>query len=236
MSRKRTAFTLVELLVVIAIIGILVTLLPARRASSPGRQLAEPSARTMSNSSRSVACSTKAPKSTCRRAAGAIGTRPDPNRGYGSKQPGSWVYSILPYIEEQSIHDLGKGETCNGATASAAFQAASQKLFQSTITAVQCPTRRSAKLYPYVGGGPVGLLRSRSKPLRATTRRIRAIAKSLPAMDFRHQATPNGSRTYTAIDADWFCRSGMRSPSFARRFGHSGKYCQTGVVGLAKRV
>ncbi len=32
-----------------------------------------------------------------------------PDMGFGKGQPGGWGYSVLPYIEEQSLHDLGKG-------------------------------------------------------------------------------------------------------------------------------
>ena len=32
----------------------------------------------------------------------------DPDRGFGKEQPGGWVYNILPYIEEGTLHDRGK--------------------------------------------------------------------------------------------------------------------------------
>jgi hypothetical protein len=72
----------------------------------------------------------------------------DPNLGFGPDQPGSWYYNILPYIEEQSLADLGSGQALN----SAAFRAASTELHQSAVTIFHCPSRRVAKLYPHVWG------------------------------------------------------------------------------------
>ena len=31
----------------------------------------------------------------------------DPDQGFDKRQPGGWAYNTLPYIEEQTIHDLG---------------------------------------------------------------------------------------------------------------------------------
>ena len=33
----------------------------------------------------------------------------DPDLGVGKKQPGGWIYSILPYIEQKALYDLGSG-------------------------------------------------------------------------------------------------------------------------------
>jgi prepilin-type N-terminal cleavage/methylation domain-containing protein/prepilin-type processing-associated H-X9-DG protein len=152
-GRAAGAFTLVELLVVIAIIGILVALLlPAIQAA------------------REAARRTQCKNQVKQLALGCLlhedahkflpsgGWRdsfsPDPNRGYGASQPGSWVYSILAYIEEQGLRDLGKGETFNGSTGSAGFQQAITKLHQTPVPGFHCPTRRPAKLYGYIGAGP----------------------------------------------------------------------------------
>jgi prepilin-type processing-associated H-X9-DG protein len=68
----------------------------------------------------------------------------DPNRGYGSEQPGGWYYNILAYVEEQAVRDLGKGMTHN----SLPFREATTKAHQTPIATFHCPSRRTAKLYP----------------------------------------------------------------------------------------
>ncbi len=67
----------------------------------------------------------------------------DPDRGYGESQPGGWLYSILPYIEEQSLRDLGRGLTGDNTK----WEPASTKLHQSPVEIFHCPSRRPAKIY-----------------------------------------------------------------------------------------
>jgi prepilin-type N-terminal cleavage/methylation domain-containing protein/prepilin-type processing-associated H-X9-DG protein len=145
--RRRTAFTLVELLVVIAIIGILVALLlPAIQAAREAARRSQ-----CKNHLKQLA-------TACMLHDGTHGFLPsggwtkyytaDANLGYGANQPGSWYYNILPYMEEQAIRDLGKGQ----ALTSTQFQESSKLLHQSPVAAFHCPSRRVAKLYPIVWG------------------------------------------------------------------------------------
>jgi prepilin-type processing-associated H-X9-DG protein len=62
----------------------------------------------------------------------------DTNRGYGPNQPGAWAFSILAYIEEEGLRNLGKGL----AMTDPAFRTASITLHTTPISVFQCPTRR----------------------------------------------------------------------------------------------
>ena len=67
----------------------------------------------------------------------------DPDRGFTEKQPGGWVYNILPYVEQQSLHDLGAMQSL------AAKKAIATTVSTTPLTLLICPTRRRCKLYPY---------------------------------------------------------------------------------------
>ena len=136
------AFTLVELLVVIAIIGILVALLlPAIQAAREAARRSQ-----CKNNVKNIALGFLLHEGTHKYLpSGGWGRfwTADANQGYGEKQPGSWVYSILTYVEEDSLRQLGQGL----AAGSAGFQQASTKLHQSPIALFHCPSRRTARVY-----------------------------------------------------------------------------------------
>lgn len=67
----------------------------------------------------------------------------DPDRGFGPRQPGGWIYSILPFAEEQPLHSLGAGQS------GAARQAANTQRVATPVAAMYCPTRRSPTSYPW---------------------------------------------------------------------------------------
>jgi len=143
------AFTLVELLVVITIIGILIALLlPAVQAAREAARITQ-----CKNNLKQLALG-------CLGHEHANGFFPsggwnekwsgDPDRGFDRKQPGGWTYSVLPYIEQQALHDLGAGMTAAAKAATggpAAIQA------QTPLPVFYCPTRRPTKLYPNNGQG-----------------------------------------------------------------------------------
>ena len=106
--RGSSGFTLVELLVVITIIGILMgLLLPAV------------------NSAREAARNTTCLNNVRQLGLAAINHEQaqkflptggwgykwvgDPDAGFGMGQPGGWVYNILPYMDQQNLHDMGRG-------------------------------------------------------------------------------------------------------------------------------
>ena len=101
-------FTLVELLVVIAIIGILVSLLlPAVRSRAKRRAQAQ----CKNNLKQLVdaAVNHTAIQGHFPTGGWGWGWAGDPNRGFHRDQVGGWAYNSLPYLEQQPLHDMGKG-------------------------------------------------------------------------------------------------------------------------------
>jgi prepilin-type N-terminal cleavage/methylation domain-containing protein/prepilin-type processing-associated H-X9-DG protein len=141
-SRRSYGFTLVELLVVIAIIGILVALLlPAIQAAREAARRSQ-----CKNSVKQIGLGWLLHEDTHGfLPSGGWGRfyTADTNRGYGEKQPGSWAFNILPYVEEAALHDLGNGK----AITSIEFQNASKALHSTPIPMFLCPTRRPARTY-----------------------------------------------------------------------------------------
>jgi prepilin-type N-terminal cleavage/methylation domain-containing protein len=142
-TKNRAGFTLVELLVVIAIIGILVALLlPAIQAARESARLAQ-----CKNHLRQIAVAMLHYETT-HQAFPAGGWSSswvgDPNVRTGSRQPGGWIYQTLPYLEQQTVANLGLGLT------GADLIAALTQQGESAISIFNCPTRRPAQLYPAV--------------------------------------------------------------------------------------
>ncbi|NLF09319.1 MAG: DUF1559 domain-containing protein [Pirellulaceae bacterium] len=136
-----SAFTLVELLVVITIIGILIALLlPAVQAAR--------------EAARRVQCSNNIKQlglgylnhEEVHRFFPTAGWGQDwignPDWGFDGRQSGGWLYNILPYIEQEQLHDLGRGLTGNDRA-----NAASQ-MITTPLSVANCPTRRKANLFP----------------------------------------------------------------------------------------
>ena len=140
-----SGFTLVELLVVIAIIGILVALL------LPAIQSAREAARRSQclNNLKQLGLG-------CLQHHDTFGTLPssgwswhwtgDPDMGFGREQPGSWLYHILPFIEERDLHALGADGNPDQVTP--AQRAGASQRDSTPVTTLYCPTRRAPRAYP----------------------------------------------------------------------------------------
>ncbi len=138
-------FTLVELLVVIAIIGILIALL------LPAIQAAREAARRMEcqNHLKQISLGLLTFKDSQKRfPSGGYGYMwaPHPDRGMGTSQPGSWLYSALPFLELKSLTEFGAGVGPN--VDNQVLRDGNVMLLQTAIGLFHCPTRRPPKTYP----------------------------------------------------------------------------------------
>ena len=153
-------FTLVEVLVVIAIIGILVGLL------MPAVQAAREAARKtqcMNNLSQIAKAVQQHESAQGFLPTGGWGTSwvGDADRGFTKKQPGGWIYNILPYVGNQTLHDQGKGfpEPTGGTGATVSLNSdgslptvvdkptALLTLVRTPLSFMNCPSRRKSTLY-----------------------------------------------------------------------------------------
>ena len=142
------AFTLVELLVVITIIGILISLLlPAVQAAREAARQTQ-----CKNNLKQLALG-------CLQHEVTHGYFPtggwgyawvgEPERGFDQNQCGGWIYNILPYVEQQALHDLGTGEDDESK------KQAIITLTHTPLAIVNCPSRRRSILYPKPWDGPL---------------------------------------------------------------------------------
>ena len=141
--RQRRGFTLVELLVVITIIGILIALLlPAVQAA---REAARQSQCKNNLKQLGLAC-LQSEQATGRIPSDGWGDdwTGDADLGSGQRQPGGWIYSVLPYVEQQALHDLGAGLPWN----STAKMALNMQRLATPLALLYCPTRRRPIAYP----------------------------------------------------------------------------------------
>jgi prepilin-type N-terminal cleavage/methylation domain-containing protein/prepilin-type processing-associated H-X9-DG protein len=149
MSRRATprhrGFTLIELLVVMAIIAILIgLLLPAVQ------KVREAASRTQcSNNVKQLSLAMHNYHHT-------IGSFPSGGWGYRwvgdpdrskKEQPGSWIYSILPYVEQENLFRAPADGQPD--TVTAGQKAGGQILVQTPLAILHCPTRRAAVRYPF---------------------------------------------------------------------------------------
>ena len=71
----------------------------------------------------------------------------DPDKGTGANQPGGWIYQILPYMDQDALHDQGKGGNTTISSSASATRVS------TALPVLYCPTRRACQAYPGGGGG-----------------------------------------------------------------------------------
>jgi prepilin-type N-terminal cleavage/methylation domain-containing protein/prepilin-type processing-associated H-X9-DG protein len=142
-------FTLVELLVVIAIIGILIAML------LPAIQAAREAARRMEcqNHLKQIGLGVLNFNNAQKHfPSGGYGFKwaPHPDRGMGINQTGSWVFSILPFMESNSLTQYGKGVGADNMLDTRLLEG-NRALMGTPLSVLNCPTRRPSTTYPVSG-------------------------------------------------------------------------------------
>ena len=122
---RPTGFTLVELLVVIAIIALLIALL------LPAVQGVRESARMVQ----------------CRNNLRQIGTAATQHTAaHGHLPTGGWVFTVLPFMEQEPLYSLQAGKTSSSTPTRAA---AGAQLVSTPLAVFHCPSRRPVQNYPH---------------------------------------------------------------------------------------
>jgi prepilin-type N-terminal cleavage/methylation domain-containing protein len=145
MAVATAGFTLVELLVVIAIIGMLVGML------MPAVQAARESGRR-----------TQCLNNLTQMGKGALNHLQlrkyfpsggwggdwvgDPTRGFDRSQPGGWCFNLLPFVDQEVLHDRAMYNAAGNRVAVDSTTLGA--VAQVPVSLFYCPTRRSVNLYP----------------------------------------------------------------------------------------
>ena len=139
---KRTGFTLVDLMATIFIVQVsLLSFLPFLQNSRENARLMQ-----CGNNLKQQALASLNYESAIRYFPSGgwnVNYVGDPNYGFGTKQPGTWTYSLLPFMEQSALWELGmdgKTGTCE--------RKENSVVLETPLTSFVCPSRREAKVYP----------------------------------------------------------------------------------------
>jgi len=153
--RRGFGFTLIEMLIVLFIITMLLQLI------LPAVQMAREAARKSqcANQLRQIGLAAQNHESThgfLPSAGWGWAWVGDPDRGVGKNQPGSWAYQLLPFLDAQSVYDLGRGtegeEKLNALTT----------LTSTPVAVFYCPSRRQPGATPNRAVEPYDVLHWRN--------------------------------------------------------------------------
>ena len=148
-SSARSAVTLVEVLVVIAIIGTLIALLlPAVQAGASRHECCN--ARTTSSEISLAAPGHEQANGWLPTGGWGDAWVGDPSCGVGPGQPGGFFYNILPYMEQQPLHDLQLSAASDADRLQKALQ-----MCQVPLATWTCPTLHSPALTQITPDDPV---------------------------------------------------------------------------------
>jgi prepilin-type processing-associated H-X9-DG protein len=150
-----------------------------------------------------------------------------PEYGFGRDQPGGWLYNILPFIEEGTLHDIGRGAT------GAARNTATQKRVESPFEGMNCPSRRSTNVYNFKS---TGITYAYSDPFERCSKTDYAACAG-DMIQPEAFAAPDGSTPYDEVlrGWDWDGTDGSGYGSNWRS-AYSYKYSTTPKVGVATGV
>ena len=144
-KRQQLGFTLVELLVVVAIIAVLVGLM------IPAVQSARESARQTEckNNLKQIGLGFQShheANGNWPANGWGYGWAGDPNMGNSRRQPGGWMYNILPYTDYMPLWELGLNVGTSYSDSNR--KAAIGELVRTPTKYMNCPSRRANKAYP----------------------------------------------------------------------------------------
>jgi prepilin-type N-terminal cleavage/methylation domain-containing protein len=210
---RRYGFTLLELLVVISVIGALVAiLLPAIQAAREASRRVQCSDH-LKNIGLAFINHHDVHKHFPTGGWGWLWTG-DPDRGYGIRQPGGWLYNILPYMEEQALHDLGKGLP----EGSMMKRLQATQRIQTPLKWAVCPSRREAAAFPVTWQGiPQNPCINCSPPLKVAAR-----------SDYSANCSDTGNNEFTGGPGSY-----LAGDNYAWRHTSCGSYSADRMCGVS---